>query len=132
MMALVSLLFTGFPCPAAHSTDQARTVTVGKEQSGQELRVKPGDMIRVELTAIAGTGYGWYLDKTDSEYLKLVSEETRQKSKPGRVGGPVTVIWLFRAGKEGSGAIKLDYFREWEGKEKSADHFVVRVTVTGR
>ena len=135
MMAALTVLLAGSVCTTAIACDQGtghvRTVTVRKEQSGQELQVRTGDMIRVELPTTGGTGYAWYVDKLNSEYLELVSEQTKQESEQGKIGAPVTAIWLFRAKKEGWSEIRLDYFRKWEGKEKSADHFIVKVHVTG-
>jgi predicted secreted protein len=135
IMAVLSVLFAGSAWYAAFACDQGadkgRTVTVGKAQSGQKLRVRPGDMNRVELPASGGNGYAWYLDNLNSEYLELVSEQTKQESEGGKIGAPVTAVWLFQAKKEGWSEIRLNYFRKWEGKEKSADHFIVKVRVIG-
>jgi predicted secreted protein len=107
-----------------------KIVIVKKEQNGEEIRVRPGDMIQVELLALGSAGYAWYTDNVNSEYIEVISEETEKVSEEGKIGGPVVDIWRFRAKKEGHTEIKLDYYRKWEGKEKSADHFFIRLRIT--
>jgi predicted secreted protein len=133
IIAALSVLFTQSVCTMAFACDQGtgggRLVIVRKEQSGQELRVKPGDNIRIELPTSGGTGYAWYIDHPDPDHMELISVETKTDSEKGKVGAPVTSVWLFRVKKEGQSEIKLNYYREWEGKEKSADHFFVKVHI---
>lgn len=133
IIAALSVLFTQSVCSTAFACDQGtgdvRMVVVRKEQSGQELRVKPGDNIRIELPTSGGTGYAWYIDNPDPDHVEFISEETKTDSEKGKVGAPVTSVWLFRVKKEGQSEIKLDYYRKWEGKEKSADHFFVKIHI---
>ncbi len=135
ILAVLSLLFACQACSTASARDQGkgagRTIIVRKEQSGLELRVRPGEMIRVELQTQGGTGYAWYPDHLNSDHLELLSKETIQESQRDKIGAPVTSVWLFRARKEGSSEIKLNYFRNWEGKDASSDHFIVKVHITG-
>jgi predicted secreted protein len=135
IMAAISVLFMHSACSMAFACDQGagggHTVIIRKEQNGLELRVRPGDIIRVELPTSGGTGYAWFIDLPDSRLVELISEETKTDTEKGKVGAPVTSVWLFRAGKEGWSEIKLDYYRKWEGKEKSADHFFIKVHITG-
>jgi predicted secreted protein len=107
------------------------TVIIRKEQSGAEFRVKPGATIRLELPALGGAGYAWYLDSLSTDHLQLVSEHTETIPGQGGTGAPVMAVWRFRTTKEGRGEIKLDYYRNWEGKEKSIDHFIVKIHITG-
>ena len=133
IMAALSVLFTQSVCSPAFACDQGtgggRTVIVRKEQMGQELQMKPGDNIRIELPTSGGTGYAWYIDQPDSDHVELISEETKTDSEKGKVGAPVTSVWIFRVKKEGQSEIRLDYYRKWEGKEKAADHFFVKVHI---
>jgi predicted secreted protein len=107
---------------------EKNTVTVKEQDSGKLIRVQHGDLIRVELAAMGGAGYNWYIDNLNTDYLELLSEETT--NAPGEeIGGPVTRAWIFRAKKEGKAEIKMDHYRIWEGKEKAIGHFSVKLSV---
>lgn len=103
-------------------------VILKKQDSGKEITVKVGQVIQVQLEAIGGTGYWWYVEKLDPRYLELLSEKTRVASD-GRLGGPVLGLWTFRAREPGTAEITLDYYRTWEGVAKALDHFGVRVQI---
>ena len=103
---------------------------VTKMQSGSEIKVKPGDIIQIELPALGSAGYNWHIEEIDSEYLEIESESTRQVSKDGKVGAPVVGIWKFKARKQGTTGIKMDLYRKWEGAGKSVDHFSLRVFIS--
>jgi len=107
---ILSLLFacsgvlTAFSCN--QQMDGKKTVIVYKEQSGEVIRVNPGDIIQVELLSLGSAGYAWYIDHLDSESIELISEETRGNEAGGETGVPVTGIWCFRAKKDGCAKIK--------------------------
>jgi len=132
---LIVLLFAGFVAEGfCYGNDlkkeiiEKNTVTVNEQDSGKLIRVQCGDLIRVELAAMGGAGYNWYIDNLNTVYLELLSEETA--SAPGEeIGGPVTRVWIFKTKKEGKAEIKMDHYRIWEGKEKAIGHFSVRLSV---
>jgi predicted secreted protein len=103
-------------------------VTVKEQDSGKLIRMPHGDFIRIELAAMGGAGYNWYIDNLNTDYLELVSEETT--NIPGeKIGGPVTRVWIFKTKKKGKVEIKMDHYRIWEGKEKAIKHFSVRLSI---
>ena len=108
----------------------ARMFVVTKEQSGSEIKVRPGDIIQVELPALGSAGYSWHIGQMDGERLEFVSQSTRQVSDDGRVGAPVVGVWKFKARKQGTTGIKMDLYRQWEGAGKSVDHFSLRVIIS--
>jgi predicted secreted protein len=110
--------------------DEAKVFIITEKHSGSEIQVKPGDIIQVELPASGGTGYNWYIDQFDGEYFELISEKTKQVSEDTKVGAPVVMIWQFKAQKQGSTEIKMDYYRKWEGIEKAADHFSLNINIS--
>lgn len=103
---------------------------VTKKQSGSEIKVKPGDIIQVELLALGSAGYNWYIDQIDGEYLELISENTKRVSEGRKVGTPAVIMWQFKAKKQGSTEIKMDHYRKWKGVEKSVDHFFLKINVS--
>jgi len=103
-------------------------VTVRERDSGKLIRVQIGDLIGVELAALGGAGYNWYIDNLNTDYLELLSEETT--NAPGEeIGGPVARVWVFKTKQKGTSEIKMDHYRIWEGKEKAIGHFSVRLSV---
>jgi predicted secreted protein len=104
-------------------------ITLQKENSGQEISLRVGNLLRIELSGIGGTGYSWHIINLDPQYLKLISAETGKIPETGRIGGPVRHIWIFQTQKAGQTEIKMNYYRPWEGVEKSADHFLIKIKI---
>jgi len=105
-----------------------KTITIKKQDNGKEIGIKCGDMIRIELTEMGGAGYGWYVDNLNTEYLDLLSKETKVISE-GKVGAPVVGVWLFGTKKKGAAEIKMDLYRIWEGREKATEHFSIKILI---
>jgi predicted secreted protein len=105
-----------------------KTVTITREDNGKEISVKTGDEFRIELKELGSAGYGWHINEIKGEHWELVSKETKVISDD-RVGAPVTAVWLFKARKKGSAELKMDLYRVWEGKEKAAEHFSIKLTI---
>jgi inhibitor of cysteine peptidase len=114
--------------PLAVMACDPTVVTVTKAQHERNISLKVGDILQVELPAIAGTGYSWVEEATGTPYLKLISQTVRP-DKEGRVGGPVTQVWRFKAEKPGTTEIKMGYCRPWEGLYTSKDHFLIKLRI---
>jgi predicted secreted protein len=103
-------------------------VILQKQDSGKEVRVKGGQAFQIQLEGMGGTGYWWYVQPLDSRHVELHSEKTKAQFE-GRVGAPVLGIWTFQAKEPGTTEIKMDYYRNWEGVERAAERFRVKITV---
>ncbi len=114
------------------SASKSKMFIVTKNQSGSEIRVKPGEIIRIELQTLGSAGYSWYINKIDRQYLELISEETTQNSEDAKVGAPILMTWQFKAKKQGSTKIEMDNYRKWEGIEKSVDHFILKINISDK
>ena len=104
------------------------TITVTKAQEGQEIALKVGNILQIELPGRGGTGYSWLAEATFAPYLKLLDQATRQL-KEGLPGGPVMQIWRFKAEKPGVTEISMAYFRPWEGVKTAKDHFRIKLRI---
>ena len=107
----------------------AETVIVQKDKTGQTITVKAGDLVQVELIELGSAGYSWHINNLDTQSLELTSEGTRKVSEEGKIGAPVMRVWHFKAKKVGPTEIKMDYYRKWEGVEKSTDHFFIKIII---
>jgi len=105
-----------------------KTVVLNKQDSGKQIDVKIGEVVQVELEAVGTAGYQWFVESLDQEILRLISEGTKVLH-PGSLGSPVLMVWKFEVIKEGTTEIKMNHYRSWEGKEKSTDHFEVRIKI---
>ncbi len=129
ILILILTLSLSSVCIAMESKVERDKMILGKQDSGRELTVKAGDTIRIELEAIGGTGYWWYINTLDATHLELLSEESRVISEKGKTGAPVMDIWRFKTLKKGSAEIRLDYYRRWEGLERAVEHFTIKLTI---
>jgi predicted secreted protein len=102
---------------------------LGQGHNGQAVALKVGEIFRVELPGIGGTGYNWYMKKFDSRFLKLLSQETI-KTEVGLVGSPVMHVWRFKAKQPGHTEIRLDYYRKWEGLTTASKHFLLYINIS--
>jgi predicted secreted protein len=123
-MTLFSIVLASYGCAS-----EVKIFTLTKKQSGSEIKIKPGDIVQIELPALGSAGYNWYIDKIDGEHLELVSEKTKKIFKGKKVGAPVLIEWQFKAKKQGYTEIKMDHYRKWEGVEKSTDHFFLKIKI---
>jgi predicted secreted protein len=118
----VALLFT---FPGAH----ASILTMTGEDSGRDVTVQVNSVFTIELKQTGGTGYLWEFDKLDGAFFEILTEETKPNIEPGLVGGPVMRVWVLRAKKVGVALIRMSYFRPWEGRDKAAETFELRVHI---
>jgi predicted secreted protein len=131
---IVCIFMTLYPtnfCNAMNSgkeIDGRTSITIKKQDNGKEITVKTGDIIRVELEEMGTAGYSWFVDNLNSEHLEMLSKGTKPMSED-KVGAPVLGIWMFRAKKNGSVEINLDYYRAWEGEEKATEHFSIKLLI---
>jgi|GEM_PF-1784996 len=95
---------------------------------GKSYFVKVGETFKIELTANPTTGYTWNIEQLDESLFKVVSSGYKSE-RTDLVGSGGTAYWEIMPLKAGKAKIGLDYYRSWEGKDKSIDHFQVSVIV---
>ena len=106
------------------------TVCVDKAFNGREIKVRSGDMIRVELDQLGSAGYTWEIQGLDDRHFEVVSTKTSERPQnTDLVGAPVKKAWLIRTREKGKTELRFIHFRPWEGKEKAADTFVLKVRI---
>jgi len=104
-------------------------VIITKQDNGKEIKAKVGNVIQIELESLGSAGYWWYVDTLNTEYLELISEETKAGSDKEKIGAPVLGIWRFKTLKRGFTKIKMDHYRMWEGKDSATEHFGINLTI---
>ena len=104
------------------------TLILGEEDNNRGITITLGEKIQIELEGTGATGYKWYMDKLDPEYLELISEETKPITG-GKVGASVLTYWKIMALKKGKTEILMHYYRPWEGQDKALRHYRVIIKV---
>jgi predicted secreted protein len=108
----------------------SETVTVDKAFNGREIKVRAGSTIRVELEQAGAAGYVWEIRDLDREHFEVESVATPGRPDAGDlVGGPVLKTWSIRVKTKGISELRFIHYRPWEGQEKAADSFVLRVRI---
>ncbi len=120
----VLLLLTLSVLPA-----QAGSIVLTKDDSGREITVSRGKSIKVQLGFAAGTGYSWQIVDLDQARLKLLESETKPAEDSRRLGGPMVAKYRLKAVSAGQTELKILLYRTWEGKEKAAETFAVRINI---
>jgi len=128
MVLMISLMIPFWGQSEGRAMGNEAAVILEKQDDGKEVRIKAGRDFQVRLEGMGGTGYWWYVQPPDGRYVELLSEKTQARAE-GRVGGPVMGIWTFRARAAGATEIRMDYYRAWEGIERAAERFRVKVII---
>ncbi len=128
MILMISLMIPFLGHSEGRAMEEEPAVILQKQDNGKEVRIKGGEAFQIQLEGMGGTGYWWYLQDPDIRHVELLSEKTKARGE-GRAGGPVLGIWTFRAKEPGTTEIKMDYYRNWEGVERAAERFRLKITV---
>lgn len=118
------------PLTQADGHSEVNMLILKKQDNGKTITVRLGETIQIELERSGGTGYEWYLDASYKEYFDLLKKEDKEEiSREGFVGTPVITRWQLKAVKQGNAELKLFLYRNWEGKDKAASLFQVKVKI---
>ena len=99
---------------------------------GQQIEVAAGDSFSVTLCSNPTTGFQWESAQiSDQTVLEQVDHKfiSPQSEPPPPPGTPGQDVWTFKALKEGTSTVSLEYSRPWEGGEKGEWTFVLTVVV---
>ncbi len=103
--------------------------TLKKADSGREITVRVGEVIRIELEQAGATGYLWEPRNLDTGRFEVLGVETQTAVSPGITGAPVIKIWSIKALREGKSELKFFYYRPWEGEKNAVDEFFLKVRI---
>ncbi len=125
------VLFLLYAGTAEASSNMPTKISLDINSNGKRIEAKLGDDIQIELKAMGGAGYAWYFDNLNQDFFDLLGEERKVAApeKGDMVGTPVLMVWKLRAKKTGTSPIRMLYYRQWEGKEKSVNQFEVVVDI---
>ena len=100
----------------------------------KQFEIQTGGSLTVTLCSNPTTGFEWesaqISDQTVLQQIdhKFVAPETKGDGPPAP-GTPGKEVWTFKALKEGTSTISMEYSRPWEGGEKGEWTFALTVVV---
>lgn len=129
IIVFVLIVFSPLAAVASGCGPEAGGVVITKEDNGKEITVPEGRFFEVRLEQAGATGYLWQMVDFDKTHLKVL-ESAVIPLKEGRiVGAPLLMTWKIKAVKTGRADLKILLYRPWEGTQKAADAFAVRIRI---
>ena len=135
MCVLVAISLSLFACSSAVSVAASCDDFMKNNHISKEVKVPVDGSLTVTLCSNPTTGFEWLesaqiSDQTMLQQMshKFVGPEAKgdEPPAPGTAGQE---IWTFKALKEGTSTISMEYSRPWEGGEEGEWTFELTVTV---
>jgi len=133
MVAISLCLFACAPATKQVSIEVSCDDFMKLQHISKEAEVLVDGSLTVTLCSNPTTGFVWsesaqisdqtVLQQVDHKFISPVSEPPPPPGTPGQE------VWTFKALKEGTSIISMEYSRPWEGGEKGEWTFVLTVTV---
>ncbi len=114
------------PPPAGVRENGALVLTRVDNNRTAEVRV--GERIRVRLPEKPSTGFTWAIDEANSRLLALDSTDYAEPSEV-HIGASGQRTFIFTARQPGEVALKLKYWRFWEGDLSITERLAVTVQI---
>lgn len=114
------------PPPAGVRENGLLVVTTADNNRSAEIRVD--ERLAVRLPENPSTGYTWAVDETDSRLLALDSTNY-VPPESGSIGARGQRSFIFTARQPGEVALKLKYWRFWEGDASATERYAITVRI---
>ncbi len=106
-------------------------VLLSDTDNGRTVELVQGQFLEIKLTSNPTTGYSWTFN---DQSIDLIERQGNSSFVPGndcegRIGCGGSEIGKFKAIKQGSGTLRLEYRRPWETTAQPAQVFQLIITV---
>lgn len=112
----------------AAPTPDGVALVVTESDDGQNVTIKAGQTIAVELIGVPTAGYMWTPTETPA-FLEAAGDyggpTSSAQLEPGFAGGSHWEGFLFKAKAAGEGALRFEQRRPWEDDEPPVDEFSI-------
>jgi predicted secreted protein len=98
---LLMVLLLRLPSP------DTRVIQLSEHDNGGDVHLKTGQELIIHVNSQDGEPTVWMLIEADRHVLQWGEPEYREQT-PLRLGGPVDVVWRFRAAGAGRSPVRLD------------------------
>lgn len=133
-LALAVLLVAGCaakddpPSTAPTGIRENGMLILGRADHNRAAEVRVGERIKVRLPENPGTGFTWAIDETDSRLLALDGTAYTEPTE-GFIGARGQRIFTFTARQPGEVALKLKYWRFWDGDTSATERYAVTLRI---
>lgn len=112
----------------AAPTPDGVALVITESDDGQNVTIKVGRTIAVELIGVPTAGYMWTPTETPA-FLEAAGDyggpTSSAQLEPGFAGGSHWEGFLFKAKAAGEGALRFEQRRPWEDDEPPVDEFSI-------
>ena len=135
LILLCTLLALSLSLFACTSKQVSLEISCDEFMKGQnftwEVGVNTGDSVSVTLCSNPTTGFQWteLAQISNQTVLQQTDHKFVSPEQAGVAGASGQEVWTFKALKEGTTTIFLEYSRPWEGGEKGEWTFLATVIV---
>ena len=113
--------------PPAGTREQGMLV-LNRDDQNRTAELRVGDRFKIRLPENPSTGYTWAIDETDSRLLALDGTAYEEPTE-GFIGARGRRVFSFSARQPGEVALKLKYWRFWEGNGSATEHYAVNLRI---
>jgi predicted secreted protein len=113
-----------------HEKDEKRNpvIAIGIDNAESTVSIRDGQDFEVRLPVIPGTGYGWFIVRSDVERVRSIGQSVFQKIPgTGTVGGAELQVFHFKALQKGLTELVFEERRPWEKASKRS--FAVMLSI---
>ena len=96
---------------------------------GNEFEIEVNDKIRAKLCANPTTGFTWVAKMDDENGVMKLEQQEYVEPDTELVGAYGVDVWTFKAVKEGTALITMEYSQDWEGGTKAERTYMLDITV---
>jgi|GEM_PF-390781 len=126
---LVIIVLCCFVCPHVTADDESYRMS----ENNSDISIEIDEMFDISLESNPTTGYEWDVKECDYSVLELVNKDyvTAENQTPPVAGAGGLQNWTFKGLTDGETALKIVYWRSWEGEESIVDEYLLHITVGG-
>lgn len=117
------------PAAIPAGTRQNGVLVLTRADNNRTAEVRAGEPVEVRLPENPTTGYTWAIDDTNSQRLALDGTDYTPPVESGFVGARGQRTFRFTARQPGEVALKLKYWRLWEGDASATERFAVNLRI---
>lgn len=115
------------PVPPAGTRENGMLV-LARADNNRTAELRVGERLKVSLPENPSTGYTWAIDETDGRLLALDGTEYAEPTE-GFIGARGQRLFTFTARQPGEVALKLKYWRFWEGDGSTTERYTVTLKI---
>jgi inhibitor of cysteine peptidase len=108
----ISALIIGFGLLNPGFARHSKMIQIDESYRGREVTLAVGEDLEITLAENRSTGFQWDLTTKPEPSCTLIMDESQGAAGPPGKGG--SHRWHFRAVRQGTGVIELEYRRPWE------------------